>query len=179
MQRRIAELLCTVSSDELTAEMLHINDELNNLFLRYGRHKKNIEKTSGAAGAPSTGNKDEPSLIDFDASSGDASGAKLASKMGALSVGAGAASGGAIPKTSSRKEPDDFDMFAQSRGTTYEKSKASGSTYADNTNVDQKAGTLGDAAMNREPIADEDIMKTHRESDFDEMEAWLNANPPK
>lgn len=29
----------------------------------------------------------------------------------------------------------------------------SGSTYADNTNVDQKAGTLGDAAMNREPIA--------------------------
>lgn len=28
----------------------------------------------------------------------------------------------------------------------------SGSTYADNTNVDQKGGTLGDAAMNRDPI---------------------------
>lgn len=96
-------------------------------YFRYGRHKKNIEKTSGAGGAPSAGNKDEPSLIDFDASSGDASGAKLASKMGALSVGGASASavaGGAIPKTSSRKEPDDFDMFAQSRGTTYEKSKA-------------------------------------------------------
>ena len=35
MQRRIAELLCSISSDELTADMLHINDELNNLFLRY------------------------------------------------------------------------------------------------------------------------------------------------
>jgi len=171
MQRRIAELLCTVSSDELTAEMLHINDELNNLFLRYGRHKKNIEKTSGGGGNQPTGNKDEPSLIDFGS---EQSAANLASKMGALNVSGGNPSSGAIPKTTShpKKEPDDFDMFAQSRGATYEKSKTSGSTYADNTNVDQKVGNLGDAAMNREPL------ETHRESDFDEMEAWLNANPP-
>ncbi|ODM91692.1 TOM1-like protein 2 [Orchesella cincta] len=172
MQRRIAELLCTVSSDELTAEMLHINDELNNLFLRYGRHKKNIEKTSGSGGSQPTGNKDEPSLIDF--GGGDQSAANLASKIGALNVSGGNPSSGAIPKTTShpKKEPDDFDMFAQSRGATYEKSKTSGSTYADNTNVDQKVGNLGDAARNKEPL------ETHRESDFDEMEAWLNANPP-
>lgn len=97
---------------------------------RYGRHKKNIEKTSGTGGTPSSGNKDEPSLIDF--GSNDSSGAHLASKMGALNVGgtggatAAKPSSGAIPKTSSshaKKEPDDFDMFAQSRGTTYEKSK--------------------------------------------------------
>ncbi|ODN02188.1 TOM1-like protein 2 [Orchesella cincta] len=178
MQRRIAELLCTVSSDELTAEMLHINDELNNLFLRYGRHKKNIEKTSGSGGSQPTGNKDEPSLIDF--GGGDQSAANLASKIGALNVSGGNPSSGAIPKTTShpKKEPDDFDMFAQSRGATYEKSKTSGSTYADNTNVDQKVGNLGDAARNKEPLEDEDILKTHRESDFDEMEAWLNANPP-
>ncbi|CAL8142672.1 unnamed protein product [Orchesella dallaii] len=177
MQRRIAELLCTVSSDELTAEMLHINDELNNLFLRYGRHKKNIEKTSGGGGNQPTGDKkDEPSLIDFGS---EQSAANLASKMGALNVSGGNPSTGAVPKITShpKKEPDDFDMFAQSRGATYEKSKSSGSTYADNTNVDQKVGNLGDAAMNREPLEDEDILKTHRESDFDEMEAWLNANP--
>lgn len=34
MQKRITDLLCTISCDELTAELLHINDELNNLFLR-------------------------------------------------------------------------------------------------------------------------------------------------
>jgi len=34
MQNRIGELLASISSDELTAELLHINDELNNLFLR-------------------------------------------------------------------------------------------------------------------------------------------------
>ncbi|CAG7835075.1 unnamed protein product [Allacma fusca] len=90
MQRRIAELLCSIISDELTGEMLHINDELNNLFLRYGRYKKNQEKTQQK---PS-----EPSLIDF-GGEGD-----LSRKLGVLSVA-----------NSKPNDDADFDSFAQSR----------------------------------------------------------------
>lgn len=43
MQDRLVELISKLSNDELTAELLRINDELNNLFLRYGRWEKNRE----------------------------------------------------------------------------------------------------------------------------------------
>nr|XP_054763652.1 TOM1-like protein 2 [Lytechinus pictus] len=44
---------------------------------------------------------------------------------------------------------DDFDMFAQSRGTTYQDSIRSGSTYQDNTNLDQAGGALAGYVQNR------------------------------
>lgn len=49
MQQRVVELIGKVSNDELTADLLRINDELNNLFLRYARYEKN----RGARVAPS------------------------------------------------------------------------------------------------------------------------------
>lgn len=41
MQVRILDLIGRVTHDEITAELLRINDELNNLFLRYQRYQKN------------------------------------------------------------------------------------------------------------------------------------------
>lgn len=41
MQNRMVELIGRVTHDEITAELLRINDELNNLFLRYQRYQKN------------------------------------------------------------------------------------------------------------------------------------------
>lgn len=41
MQERIMDLIGLVRNDEVTAEMLRINDELNNLFLRHLRFEKN------------------------------------------------------------------------------------------------------------------------------------------
>lgn len=41
MQNRIVDLIGRVTHDEITAELLRLNDELNNLFLRYQRYEKN------------------------------------------------------------------------------------------------------------------------------------------
>lgn len=41
MQSRLVELIGRVTHDEITAELLRLNDELNNLFLRYQRYEKN------------------------------------------------------------------------------------------------------------------------------------------
>lgn len=41
MQARIVELIGKINNDEITAELLRLNDELNNLFLRHQRYEKN------------------------------------------------------------------------------------------------------------------------------------------
>lgn len=49
MQSRIVELIGRVNHDEITAELLRLNDELNNLFLRHQRYEKNRDPQSAAA----------------------------------------------------------------------------------------------------------------------------------
>ena len=51
MQERVVELIGRLVDDEMTAELLRINDELNNLFLRYSRYTKN---KLGAAAIPAS-----------------------------------------------------------------------------------------------------------------------------
>lgn len=49
MQSRIVDLIGRVTDDELTAELLRINDELNNMFLRHQRYAKNRATTTSMA----------------------------------------------------------------------------------------------------------------------------------
>lgn len=37
MQQRVVELISRVCNEEITEELLHVNDALNNVFLRYER----------------------------------------------------------------------------------------------------------------------------------------------
>lgn len=52
MQGRIVELIGRINHDEITAELLRLNDEMNNLFLRHQRYEKNRDPQNVAV-APS------------------------------------------------------------------------------------------------------------------------------
>lgn len=55
MQARIVELIGRINHDEITAELLRLNDELNNLFLRHQRYEKNRDPQSVGSAAAGAG----------------------------------------------------------------------------------------------------------------------------
>lgn len=78
MQVRVVDLIGKLAHDEMTAELLRINDELNNLFLRYSRYTKNkmqvpastilaqtIGQPPNVESTPSLIKKEADSLIDL------------------------------------------------------------------------------------------------------------------
>jgi len=49
MQSRLVELIDQVDDDNLTADLLEVNDNMNNIFLRYERYEKNqVQAKHGA-----------------------------------------------------------------------------------------------------------------------------------
>lgn len=168
MQERLVELISQLAQDEVTAELLRINDLLNNLFLRYSRYEKNRSATlTPLSSGPDIG-KETASLIDLgddgDRRKDDV--VDLISDIRELNV----KNDGSPSKFSGQKRNDsDFDMFAQSRNVTYESSKKGGSSYEDNLKPNQLPGSLASATQNRS----QPPSLMHRESDFDEMAAWL------
>jgi len=69
MQTRLVELIDQVDDDKLTADLLEVNDDMNNLFLRYDRYEKNKSQSQARQGAikksPLTRPVSEAPLIDF------------------------------------------------------------------------------------------------------------------
>merc|ERR1712055_1156230 len=70
MQTRLVELIDQVDDDKLTADLLEVNDNMNNLFLRYDRYEKNKSQSQARHGAikksaPQPRPVSEAPLIDF------------------------------------------------------------------------------------------------------------------
>lgn len=174
MQSRIVDLIGRVQDDELTAEFLRINDELNNVFLRHQRYEKTrAQGNAGAAvvtspsavlgaamGVPAAGTgpaaispastavsntpQSDQLLIDLIESSEE----QLPQSFGQLQLGAtgGAAAGAtAIPAGAA----DEFDMLAQSRTDGNHKTDL----LRDIPIVDAAAGSVASPYKQQKPSA--------------------------
>ncbi|GIY03625.1 TOM1-like protein 2 [Caerostris extrusa] len=155
MQSRVVDLIDRIGVEEVTNDLLRINDELNNLFLRYDRYeKKRVLISSPAEQSAPIQHLENPldkPLIDF-GDSGEDTGQAIA-KLSNLSLGPSSSDSKSqnAPKNS---VTDEFDMFAQSRKVSFESNKNRGSSYEDNTNLDQIEGGLASFAANKgKPVA--------------------------
>ncbi|XP_032671516.1 TOM1-like protein 2 isoform X2 [Odontomachus brunneus] len=190
MQVRVVDLIGKLAHDEMTAELLRINDELNNLFLRYSRYTKNkmqvpastilaqtIGQPPNVESTPPLTKKEGDSLIDL---SDDMDG--VTRQMNELATAEDVEKNKVERKEKKEGESDEFDMFAQSRNATYETTKNSGSKYEDNQEQ-VKGGSLSTAILNRNNPKlpqQQTASTTHAnnlESEFNEMAAWLDRTP--
>ncbi|XP_056627148.1 TOM1-like protein 2 isoform X3 [Triplophysa dalaica] len=141
MQQRIVELISRVSNEEVTEELLHVNDDLNNIFLRYERYERfRSGRSSQGINNGVLNEATEDNLIDLGPGSPavvsprisatppsslppsvapvrSASPVTLSSRLAGLDVGSESVSG-TLSSLASCQPQDDFDMFAQTRTGT-------------------------------------------------------------
>lgn len=176
MQERLVELISRLANDEVTADLLRINDHLNNLFLRYSRYEKNREASKEGHTREHNG---EDSLIDLTDEAAGGPIPEVTSQMAGLGIGSQLANLNSVSAQSGvtqRNEKDEFDVFAQSRNVSLDAAKDSGSTYESNRKPDQVSGSLAAVAEARAAMGTPSM---HKESDFDEMAAWLEGGGDK
>ncbi|XP_071390928.1 TOM1-like protein 2 isoform X5 [Centroberyx affinis] len=137
MQQRVVELISRVSNEEVTEELLHVNDDLNNIFLRYERYER-YRSGRAAQNNGMLNEATEDNLIDLGPGSPavvtprvasspppqstaaatasparNPTPASLSSTLAGLDVGSDSVSG--TLSSLSGQNQDDFDMFAQTR----------------------------------------------------------------
>uniref|UniRef100_A0A671Y014 Target of myb1 like 2 membrane trafficking protein n=1 Tax=Sparus aurata TaxID=8175 RepID=A0A671Y014_SPAAU len=138
MQQRVVELISRVSNEEVTEELLHVNDDLNNIFLRYERYER--YRSGRAAQNNGTLNEaTEDNLIDLGPGSPAVVTPRITSSPQAHSPAGATASPAHNPVAASLstalaglgknkvsgtlsslpgRNQDDFDMFAHTRSSS-------------------------------------------------------------
>lgn len=165
MQQRLIELLGRVANDEVTGELLRINDSLNNVFIRFDRFERN---RTGASQPTSELEAETPS-IDTSASV-SAVAAENRSNDNMLIDFSDSGVSTEPGKPSTVVADDEFDMFAQTRSSTFADSRKGGSTYEDNiTNVP----TESFAGMISKSTAGPQSEEKNMEDEIQDVEEWL------
>lgn len=119
MRGRIIELIGKVNNDEITAELLRLNDELNNAFLIHARYEKNRDpksvQTPSAILGNALGQPPQKSLIDLGEEA--TGGGDLNSQLAGLSVATATSQLSKINSVQAQSGgvKDEFDLLAVSR----------------------------------------------------------------
>ncbi|XP_022416464.1 TOM1-like protein 2 isoform X9 [Delphinapterus leucas] len=146
MQQRVVELISRVCNEEVTEELLHVNDDLNNVFLRYERAVPQGERFERYRSGRSVQNASngvlsevtEDNLIDLGPGSpavvsptvgGTVPPSSLSSQLAGLDLGTESVSG-TLSSLQQCHPRDGFDLFTQTRGSSSAEQRKT-ATYED------------------------------------------------
>ncbi|XP_068574371.1 TOM1-like protein 2 isoform X1 [Cebidichthys violaceus] len=216
MQQRVVELISRVSNEEVTEELLHVNDDLNNIFLRYERYER-YRLGRAAQNNGMLNEATEDNLIDLGPGSPAVVSPRISCSPPSKSTAGATASPAPNPTTASLssalasidvasdsvsgtlsslpgRNPDDFDMFAQTRGSSlaeqrknvkYEDPQALGSLASALDVRQQNTGGLSvkgdDNPADQELPIDswlitQGMIPVSQSSVMDDIEEWLCAD---
>ncbi|XP_025938813.1 TOM1-like protein 2 isoform X5 [Apteryx rowi] len=183
MQQRIVELISRVSNEEVTEELLHVNDDLNNVFLRYERFERYRSGRSTQNASNGVLNEvTEDNLIDLGPGSPavvspmvgtSAPPSSLSSQLAGLDLGTNSVSG-TLSSLQHCNPRDDFDMFAQTRGSSLAEQRKN-VTYEDPQAVKGLASALD---VRKQNTGGTFLFSTQRRdkggnSDMEPIDKWL------
>ncbi|XP_019512212.1 PREDICTED: TOM1-like protein 2 [Hipposideros armiger] len=176
MQQRIVELISRVSNEEVTEELLHVNDDLNNVFLRYERFERYRSGRSVQNGSNGVLNEvTEDNLIDLGPGSpavvspvvgNMAPPSSLSSQLAGLDLGTESVSG-TLSSLQQCNPRDGFDMFAQTRGNSLAEQRKT-VTYEDTQAVKGLASALDSRKQSSEMMRGKSV-----DSDLEPIDSWL------
>ncbi|XP_053113674.1 target of Myb1 membrane trafficking protein isoform X2 [Hemicordylus capensis] len=120
MQQRVLELIPRILNEQLTEELLIVNDNLNNIFLRHERFERlrSGQSTKQPSSAENASNVPDVELRAAPVGKEPEATNTLSSQLAGMNLGSGSVSAGLQSLDHSGKLEEEFDMFALTRGSS-------------------------------------------------------------
>ncbi|XP_032692433.1 target of Myb protein 1 isoform X1 [Lontra canadensis] len=113
MQQRVLELIPRIANEQLTEELLIVNDNLNNVFLRHERFERFRTGQTGKAPREAEAAADLTDMGPDQAATGS-----LSSQLAGMNLGSSSVRAGLQSLEASGQLEGEFDMFALTRGSS-------------------------------------------------------------